>query len=296
MAPLATTLFTDPGCPWGYSANPDLVALRWRYGAQLDWRIVMIGLAESPDRYVKAGYTPVRSVQGYRTFGRRFGMPFAHAPRARIVGTGRACRAIVAVRQQAPELEWAALRALQFGWFTTPLVLDEDAAISISLALVEGLDVPAVIAALDDSAVEEAYQADRALTRSAAGGPTHFQGKSANTDGAERFTAPSVRFETPEGQHLEAGGFQSLIAYDTCIANLDRTLERRGAAGSAAEVLAAFPEGVTTQEVAQVRTEGLDEVDRDGAEDELLELVAAGEADRIPMGDDALWRSLTVAR
>ncbi|MBO9534025.1 MAG: DsbA family protein [Solirubrobacteraceae bacterium] len=290
MPPLSTTLYTDPGCPWGYSANPDLVTLKWRYGSQLDWRIVMIGLAESPERYVNAGYTPVRSVQGYRTFRRRYGMPFALAPRARIVGTGRACRTVVAVRQQAPKHEWAALRALQFGWFTTPRVMDEDHAIAESLALVEGLDVPAVLAALEDPAVEEAYQADRALTRSAAGGATAFQGKSANTDGAERYTAPSVLFETPDGRGLEAGGFQSLIAYDTCIANLDRSLERRAAAGSAAEVLAEFPEGVTTQELAQVMTSGLDEVDRLSAEDELLALTASGEARRIPLGDDALWR------
>ncbi len=147
-----------------------------------------------------------------------------------------------------------------------------------------------MLVALDDPAVEAAYQEDRALTRSAAGGATHFQGKSADTDGAERYTAPSVLLEAAGGARLEAGGFQSLAVYDACIANLDRTLERRPAAASAEEVLAAFPEGVTTQEVAQVRTSGLDEVDRDGAEDELLELVASGRARRTPLGDDALWR------
>jgi 2-hydroxychromene-2-carboxylate isomerase len=290
MAPITATLFTDPGCPWGYSANPDLVALRWRYGSQLNWRIVMIGLAESPERYVNAGYTPAGSVRGYRTFRRRFGMPFALAPRTRIVGTGRACRAIVATRLQAPEHEWAAVRALQFGWFTTPALMDEDAAIAEALSLVEGLDVPQILAALDDPAVEAAYQDDRALTRSAQGGATHFQGKSADTDGAERYTAPSLLLHTADGRSLEAGGFQSLAVYDACIANLDRTLERRPAAASAAEVLAAFPEGVTTQEVAQVRMSGLDEVDRIAAEDELLDLAVSGRARRIALGDDALWR------
>lgn len=291
-APLQATLFTDPGCPWGYSANPDLSALRWRYGSQIDWRVVMIGLAESPDRYVNLGYTPTRAAIGYRSFGRRFGMPFALAPRARVVGTGRACRAVVAVRAIAPELEWDAVRALQFGWFTTPRVMDEDAAIADSLALLPGLDVPAVIAALDDPATESAYQEDRALTRSAEGGATHFQGKSANSDGDERYTAPSVLFETPEGAVLEAGGFQSLAVYDAVIANLDRSLERRPAAESAAAALAAFPHGLTTQEVAQVQTAGLDEVDRNTAEDELLALVADGAAERIALGDDALWRPI----
>lgn len=291
MAPITATLFTDPGCPWGYSANPDLVALRWRYGNQLEWRLVMIGLAETPDRYVNAGYTPAGSVRGYRTFRRRFGMPFALAPRTRIVATGRACRAVVATRLHAPEYEWAAVRALQFGWFTTPSLMDEDAAISDALGLVDGLDVAQILAALDDPAVEAAYQQDRALTRSAEGGATHFQGKSADTDGAERYTAPSLLLRAADGRSLEAGGFQSLAVYDACIANLDRALERRPAAASAADVLAAFPEGVTTQEVAQVRTNGLDEVDRIAAEDELLELAVAGRAQRIALGDDALWRA-----
>jgi hypothetical protein len=37
-------------------------------------------------------------------------------------------------------------------------------------------------------------------------------------------------------------------------------------------------------------TEGNDLPDREGAEAALLELVWAGEAERVPLGDDALWR------
>ena len=44
----------------------------------------------------------------------------------RTVGySGRSCRAVVAVRLQAPGREWAAFRALQFAFFTTTLLLDE---------------------------------------------------------------------------------------------------------------------------------------------------------------------------
>ena len=96
------TVYNDAGCPWGYSANPALRVLEWRYGAQLEWRLVLIGLTNAAQEYVDRGYTPLRSAEGYARRFRRFGMPLAPNPRARIVGTGRSCRAVVAVRLQAP--------------------------------------------------------------------------------------------------------------------------------------------------------------------------------------------------
>ena len=50
--------------------------------------------------------------------------------------------------------------------------------------------------ALDDPAVEAAYQADRAEARTAEGKPTHAQGKAAQSDGPVRYTAPSLIFES----------------------------------------------------------------------------------------------------
>jgi 2-hydroxychromene-2-carboxylate isomerase len=287
---LHATLFTDSACPWGYSANPDLTVLQWRYGSSIIWQVAVIGLAETPDRYVDAGYTPTRMVAGYANFRRRFGMPFQADPRPRVTATREVCRAVVATRLVSPEHEWAAVRALQFAWFNTPALLDEPVAIGEALTLIDGLDVDAVLAKLAEPETEEAYQADRALARSAEGGATHFQGKSANSDGAERFTAPSVVFRAEDGTTLEAGGFQSLAVYDTVIANLDRTLPRRGPATTALEVLQAFEHGVTTQEVAAVLAPSLTEPDRDAAEVELLGLLAGGQARRTPLGDDALWR------
>ena len=75
MSKIAVTHFTDPGCPFAYSASPALAVLRWRYGDQLDWRLVTIGLAEDPQRYLDAGYTPTRSTIGQQSYFKRFGMP-----------------------------------------------------------------------------------------------------------------------------------------------------------------------------------------------------------------------------
>ncbi len=286
--PVKVTLFNDAGCPWGYSALPAFRVLEWRYGAQLDWRLVLIGLTERAQQYVDRGYTPLRSAEGYARRFRRFGMPFAPEPRARVVGTGRACRAVVAARLRAPGSEWAAFRALQFAWFTTTLLLDEDDGIARALAGVPGLDVDAVIAAIETPEVEEAYQRDHAESRSALGSPAELQGKTATTDGPVRFTAPSLVFEH-DGRRLVAGGWQTVEAYDVLVANLIPGGERRGVPDDPGDLLQRFPDGLTTQEVAQLLTRGNDATNRLEAEAAMLRLVAAGSATRRPLGDDALW-------
>lgn len=292
---ITVTVFNDPGCPWGYSAIPALRTIEWRYGAQLDWHLVLIGLTESAQQYVDRGYTPLRSAQGQVRF-RRYGMPLAPAPKPRISATARACRAIVATRLLHPGREWHALRSMQLAQFTTPLVLEDDDQLHGVLARLDGIDADAVVAALDSDEVTQAYEADRAESRSAAGTAGALQGKTANTDGAERYTAPSVRFERADGSgmRLEATGFQPVEAYDVLVANLDPTLDRRAPAGSAAEVLRGLADSrhgadVTTAEVARIMAAGNDAPDREAAELELLALVADGSARRVPLGDGATW-------
>jgi 2-hydroxychromene-2-carboxylate isomerase len=286
--PIFATHYSDPGCPWAYSASPALAVMYWRYGAGIDWRFVAIGLTESGAQYEARGYNPTKSARGYRAF-RRYGMPLTTQPRRRIPGTSRACRAIVATRLSDPANEYAVFRALQFGWFTTPLVLDEDADIAEALRRVQGLDVDAVVGAIDDPEVIAAYEADRAEARTAAGSPTELQGKAANTDGAVRYTAPSVVFRSDDGRCIEAGGFQPVEAYDLAVANLDPGIRRRDVPDDPLEALGTVPFGLTTQEVAAVMTRGNDAPDRAAAEDALIGLVAAGRAVRVPLADDALW-------
>jgi len=285
---IRATLYTDPACPWAYSATPALTALRWRYRDQLDWELVTIGLR---DAVAANGYEPARQAASARGFRDRYGMPVAASPRSRAVATGRACRAVVATRLAHPGREFAAQRALAFAWFNTPLLLDEDEGIAAALEAVSGLDVAALLGALDSEAVEAAYASDRARARSAAGGATEFQGKAAVSDGLVRYTAPSVVFETDDRRRLEAGGFQPLEAYDVLIANLDTSLDRFSPPDGPHALLEHFPEGLCTQEVAVLLAGNLVEVDRAGAEDALLQLVAAGRAERAPLGDDAIWRA-----
>jgi predicted DsbA family dithiol-disulfide isomerase len=286
---ITATLYSDPACPWAYSESPALRVIEWRYGDQLDWKLVLIGLTEDSSQYAARGYTPLRGALGQLSF-RRYGMPFAPEPKSQLSATARACRAVVAARIQSPGSEWAVFRALQLANFTTGLVLEDDDGLRAVLADVPGIDADAIIDALDSDEVTVAYEEDKAASRTAAGSPTELQGKAGNTDGVMRYTAPSVIFQS-NGTRLEAGGFQPVEAYDILIANLDPALERQAAPETPAPLLKRFPGGLTTQEVAALMTAGNDAPDRRAAEAALIELVADGQASRQQLGDDALWRA-----
>ena len=286
-AVIEATLYTDPGCPWAYSANPALRVLEWRYGSQLSWRVVMIGLTERAEEYTERGFTPARMALSALHF-RRYGMPFAPVPKERVCATARACRAVVAARLLYPGRELAVLRALALAQFTSGLLLDDDAQLQRVLEQLDQVDAAALIAQLDSDVVTAAYEQDRADSRSAAGSAAELQEKTAASAGHVRFTAPTVRFKGAQGELL-AGGFQPVEAYDVLIANLNPALRRRPPAASALEALAAFPEGLCTQEVAAIMAVGNEPPDRRSAEAQLIGALAEGAARRQPLGDDALW-------
>jgi 2-hydroxychromene-2-carboxylate isomerase len=289
---ISTTLYTDPGCPWAYSAIPALRVLEWRYGDQLAWRLVMVGLTEQASQYEARGYTPLRGALGQLRFRDRYGMPFSPAPKARVSATSRACRVIVAARLAQPGSEWLVLRTLQLANFNTPLVLEDDRQLAAALGGLDGIDAGRIVARIDDPEVVAAYEQDRTQTRTAEGSAAELQKKTATTDGPVRFTAPSVVFQR-DGLRLVAGGFQPVEAYDVLVANLDPTLQREPPPKTPEPLLQRFPEGLTTPEVAALLVSGNDVPDRVGAEAALLELVAAGKATREPLGDGALWRPVT---
>ena len=287
---ISTTLYSDPACPWAYSESPALRVIEWRYGDQLDWRLVLVGLTEEAAQYERRGYTPVRGVLGQARFRERYGMPFSTQVKPRLSATSRACRAVVAARMQHPGSEWGVFRAIQFANFNSPMVLDDDAHLAEALRIVPGIDPDQIVGQIDAPEVVEAYGRDKDETRTAVGSAAELQGKTATTDGPVRFTAPSVVFER-NGTRLVAGGFQPVEAYDVLIANLDPQLHREPPPDGPAPLLERFSGGLTTQEVAALLAHGNDKPDRAAAEAALLELVATGDAIRHPLGDDAVWQS-----
>jgi 2-hydroxychromene-2-carboxylate isomerase len=287
---ITATLYSDPACPWAYSESPALRVIEWRYGDQIDWRLVLIGLSENTSGAAAIGYTPITGAVGRIGFRDRYGMPFGAVPKARLSASSRACRAVIAARLEWPGSEWHVFRALQVANFTGPLLLDDDDQLRDVLGEVPDVDAARIVGLIDSPEVLEAYQLDRAEARTAAGSPTELQGKARNTDGLVRYSAPSVVLESSDGRRLEAGGFQPVEAYDVLIANLDPTLTRREPPDDPALLLAYFKFGLTTQEVAALMASGNDAPDRTGAEARMLALVGEGRAAQRALGGDALWQ------
>ena len=286
---IKATLFNDAACPWGYSASPAFRVLEWRYGDQIEWRLVVIGLRDEVSEQSRRTFDPGAATR-YQSYRNKYGMPFAMQPKARAAATGRGCRAVVAARLLDAGSEFRVMRALQLAQFTTALLLDDDEGIRAALRGVRGIDADAIVDRLDDPEVTAAYERDKAEARSAQGTAIEAQGKAATSEpGVVRFTAPSIIFEQ-DGQRLVAGGWQPELAYDLCIANLDPTLERTPPPETPEPLLEWFPDGLATAEVAALLAQGPDYVvDLDAAERELVKLVAAGVAVRESLGIDPLW-------
>ncbi len=288
---IKATVFNDAGCPWGYSANPAFRVLEWRYGDQIEWRLVVIGLRDKVTDAMREQFDPA-GVTRLTVFRDRYRMPFTLQPKARAASTGRGCLAVVAARVRFPGTEFRVMRALQLANFTTELLLDDDDQMRAALAELPGIDAGAIVESLDDAEIVEAYERDKAEARSAAGTAVEAQGKAATTEvGLVRYTAPSVIFERG-GQSLFAGGWQPELAYDVCIANLDPTLARTPPPETAAPLLERFPDGLTTAEVAALLAPGPDYVpDHAAAEQHMLKLVANRAATQVRLGSDSLWQA-----
>ena len=286
---IETTLYTDAGCPWAYSANPALRVLEWRFRDQLSWRLVMIGLREDASEAAIRTYEPDRALARWRIFEERYGMPFGTEPKARPSGTGRGCRAVVAAGMLDAGSEWVVFRALQLGNFTGSVYLDDTESIRDALRDVPEIDADVIADRLDDPDVVVEYERQRREARSAAGTPAEAQDKTTTSDGDVRFTAPSVVFRR-DGESAYAGGWQPLLAYDTVLANFAPDLERVPAPDSPEPLFELFPSGLTTAEVALLLAYGSDPVpDRAAAEQMLAELASAGHVMRVGSGRDAVW-------
>src|SRR6187455_23103 len=102
MADVCITEFTDPGCPWAFSAEPFRARLSWLYGDRIEWKARMVGLAETPEDNEAKGLTAARQAKAFAKIAREHGMPIDSTERPRTSATVPACRAVVAARLHAP--------------------------------------------------------------------------------------------------------------------------------------------------------------------------------------------------
>jgi predicted DsbA family dithiol-disulfide isomerase len=270
--------YTDPACPFAFSAEPQRLQLRWHYGDQLEWRTVLVGLAEDGDAYLAKGFTPDKLSAGYRMLHDKYGMPIDVSERERMAGTWRACRAVVATRLHEPAKEDAILRRLRVRTMGGEL-LDADATIHGAAADV-GIDPTELEAWIAEDATEAAFREDMRAARTPLPAALVLDHKLApSEDGGRRYTCPSYELHAGDVNEV-APGFQPWETYDVTVANLDPALERRAAPKDATEVLAWAEMPLATAEVAALLGKGL--------HDARTALTDAG-ASFEPVGEDGYW-------
>jgi predicted DsbA family dithiol-disulfide isomerase len=265
MASLIINEFTDPACPFAFSAEPARLKLRWLYGDQIEWRLRMVVLSESPKDYEAKGFTVERQEEALETIRRRYGMPIDTRRRPRMMATVHACRAVVAARLRAPDREQALLRRLRIHTMAGELI-DEPGVIALC-AREAGIEPMTLFrAAADDPAVDVALREDMAAARAPSAAALALDHKLASVGdlGMMRYTCPSYEIERVGGDgwpRFDVPGFQPVEVYEAAIANLAPELDRRPAAESAEEVLAWADEPLAAAEVAAILEVSLDDAD-----------------------------------
>jgi predicted DsbA family dithiol-disulfide isomerase len=275
---VCVTEFTDPGCPWAYSAEPFRRRLRWLYGDALDWSYRMVVLAEDPQEYLDKGFTPERQSSALAKIARDHGMPIDTSLRPRMAATAPACRAVVAARLHAPEAEEALLRSFRVRAMRGEL-LDEDSTVR-GAAGDAGLDPGALERWSAEEAVEQAMREDMAAAREPIDAARVLDHKLANWSGGRRYTCPSYEIvRRSDGVRIAVPGFQPFAAYDVVLANLVPGTDRREPPVSVREVLDWAGEPLASREVAVVC-----DIDHATAREELGRV-----ADEQHVGADGFW-------
>ena len=283
---VSVTHVTDPLCPWAYSFEPVLRTVEARYGDQLAMRTVLIGLVSTVEESLQRGSSAEGRALTAQRF-RRFGMPITPHVRERVIASAPACRLVKAAGSQDERLADALLRALRFAWYTTDLLLDTAEGLAAVATAVRGLDVPQALAEMDAARATAAYETDRARARTPRPEAIALRRTTAS-DGPERHTAPTLILGAEDGRTAVVPGFQPFEAVDVALMNLEPRLVRLPVP-ELPDLLAAYPGGLTSQEVARAVADTTAPVDRPAAEAALTRLVARGAARRTALGDDALW-------
>jgi predicted DsbA family dithiol-disulfide isomerase len=277
MPKLTIREFTDPACPFGFSAEPARRRLDWLYGAQLERRLQMIVLSERPEDYLAKGFTPELLSEGLGMVQRKHGMPIDRVVRPRMLATIVPCRAVVAARLNAPDRERALFRRLAVRCMAGEMI-DEPSVIAAAASDV-GLEAREIQRWMLEPETEAVLRADMASARAPSAAARALRHKLASYGPGWRYTAPSWEIETADGRRIDIPGFQPLETYEVAIANLEPELDRRADPDSVEEVLAWAGEPLSTVEVAAVCA-----IDEREARIELARIAV-----QEPVGPDGYW-------
>lgn len=222
--------FSDPACPFAFSAEPFRWKLRWQFGHLIGCASRMVVLAGSPGEYLAKGMT-AEIIAGIESrLGREHGMPIDPTVKARPAATRPACTAVVAARIHAPERYLELLRRLRVRNFSGELL--DDPATLAGAAADAGIDPEALAAWMSGADVAAAVDRDMDDARHPSPAALALDHKLADWGGngasGRRYTCPSLEISrVADGAAQSAPGLQPWAVYETLMANGLPSAERR---------------------------------------------------------------------
>jgi hypothetical protein len=250
-ADVVITHYTDPACPWAFSAEPFRLRLEWLYGDAIRWETRMVGLSDNVAEMEAKGFTPEKLAGFTPFFVDQFHMPIDPTPGERLAVSVPACKAVVAAKVHAPEHADALLRALRVRNFDGQLL---DAPETIDGAARDaGIDPADLDRWVAEDEVEAALREDMAEARNPIAAARVLDDRLANWSGGRRYTCPSYEIvRASDGVRIAVPGFQPFEVYDVVTANLVPGLERRDPPEEVEDVLRWCGTPLATKEVAVV--------------------------------------------
>jgi predicted DsbA family dithiol-disulfide isomerase len=275
------TIYTDPGCPFGFNAQRQEAQLVWHYGKGLEITRRMIVLTERSSPFEEIGLGREMVAANAKRLRSAYGMPMLIEPPERLAATILACRAYVGARISDPKRADLLLRSLRRRAFSEGQPLDQLDTIHSAGSEV-GIASAEMDAWLADEQVENALREDMAATRAPLPEALALAHRLSGRGDNLRYSTASAVFEHGD-RRVVMPGFQPFAVYEVAVANVAPELVRRPPPETVDEVLgwASYP--LATAEVAELLGVGLD--------DAREQLERAG-AELAPAAGDGYWSSV----
>lgn len=246
---LNITMYTDPTCPYAYSAEPLRWRLKWLYGDQLTWNTRMIVL--SGYRTEESDYASADLRKSNIEKRKLYGMPITDKLLDRAPTSALACKSYVASRLNAPEKADDLLRQLRIASMSGELIDEQSVIDKIAKGVEIDPDLLSKWSIADQTESELSNDAEAARTPSKVALAMRHK-LSKTSDGRIRYSAPSYIFENSRGAIFELPGFWDFKTYEAAIDNLAPNLHKRANPKSAKEVLEWANTPLATKEVETI--------------------------------------------
>ena len=257
MECVKVTIYTDPGCPFGFNAQRQEAQLLWHYGSGLAITRRMIVLTEKSSAFEERGLSREIVAANSKRLRSLYGMPMLTEPRDRLPATKPACKVYVGARIHDPARAELLLRCLRRRAFSDGQPIDDLDTLKAAGADA-GTASDTVDAWLADEEVETALRDDMTATRSPLPEALALAHKLSRNDSGLRYSTSSTVFERGD-RRVVVPGFQSFAVYEVAVANVAPELERRPPPDTVQEVLGWAPYPLATAEVAELRGVSLDQ-------------------------------------